>query len=57
MKSVGMRTSNATPIQKSEKSSARVRESRRVPRVKERKRASGVKVRTSWRARNDCEAC
>lgn len=54
MKSVGTRTSSATPIQKSEKRSAVMKERARVPSVKERKSASGVKERMSWVRRNVC---
>jgi hypothetical protein len=55
MKSVGMRTRSATPIQKSEKTRAVMRETRSVPTVKETKSARGVKERRSWMTRNVCD--
>jgi hypothetical protein len=54
MKSVGTRTSSATPIQKREKRRAVMKERRRRPSTKERKRARGVKERRSWVRRKVC---
>lgn len=54
MKRVGTSTRRATPIQKSENTSAVIRERRSVPIVKERKSARGVKERRSWMKRNAC---
>jgi len=51
---VGRSSSSATPIQKSEKTSAAIRERERTPRAKEAKRRRGVRERESWIARNDC---
>jgi len=54
MNSVGMSKRRATPIQKSEKRSAVMSESERMPRTKEAKRSRGVRERESWIARKDC---
>ena len=54
MKSVGIRTRSATPIQKREKRAAVMSERARTPTVKERKRARGVKERRMWMSRKDC---
>jgi hypothetical protein len=54
MNKVGTRTRRATPIQKSEKTAAVIRESRSVPIVKEKKIRRGVAERRSWIAKNVC---
>ena len=53
MKSVGIRRSKATPIQKREKRTAVMRERSSRPVTKERKRRMGVSERRNWIARKD----
>jgi hypothetical protein len=53
-KSVGIRTSNAAPIQKRLKRRAVIKEKRIVAITKEAKSARGVMEMRSWMKRKDC---
>jgi hypothetical protein len=57
MNKVGTRTRSATPIQKSEKTAAVMKERRIVPTAKETKSRRGVAEKRSWMARNVCDEC